>query len=358
LTGPWRSGVAVVNLPVRPAELTHPGVRPSLLLRDAGFEVHAVVRGTRAEREELDGATVWIEPGTAATLRRMAALRPELLFVESGTYGAILGGLGRRSWIRNPRCASSSQVHRLQRAALRLFDAVSFTNHAERRLWKVAPQQVADLPYPVDVSWWRRRVERREAWWTDRGWSTPAGPVLVCNSAFERHKRHRELLDALAPLLAADRSITLVLFGHRWMEPEIWEMVNTRPAALGIAEQVRVTDWISYSEIRDLLAWATLTIINSSRETQCLAIYEALAAGVPTLISAIPELVSQFPTLPAHASEWQLRSNVDQILAEPALGRSLLDSSREQVEQADVRRHDEVFHARLRRLLGRPLSAI
>lgn len=353
MTVPWRRGVAAINLPITPEELTHPGWRPSLLLRDLGFEVHVVTRGTLAERSEVDGAAVWVESTTLGTARRIAQLRPELLFVESSTYGTVLGTLGKRSWIRNPRRASRREVFALQRAALRTFDAVSFTNAAERTLWPVDPKQTADLPYPVDVGWWSEPVQRRDSWWTDRGWRVPRGPVLVCNSAFERHKRHAELLEWLAPTLAGDPSAVLVLFGHRWVEPEVWELVRTRPRELGIGDQVLVTDWITHQEIRELLGWATVTIMNSARETQCLAVYEALAAGVPTLISAIPELLAQFPHLPAHSDGAQLRFNLKRVLSEPGFGREIVESSREQVEWADVTRHDEVFHATLERLLGR-----
>jgi glycosyltransferase involved in cell wall biosynthesis len=301
----------------------------------------------------IDGALGWSEPSTAGVARRILSLRPELLFVESSTYATVFGDLGRRTWIRNPRPASRPSARRVQRLALRRFDAVSFTNPAEAALWSVDPGQVADLPYPVDVSWWREPVRRRESWWTDRGWPVPQGPVLVCNASFERNKRHAELLEWLAPLLRSERSAVLVLFGHRWFEPEVWEMVNSRPGELGIGDQVQVTDWISYEEIRELLAWSSLAVINSLRETQCLAIYEALAAGVPTLISAIPELTSQFPHLPAHSTGEELRANAQRVLDEPGLGERLIESSWDRVAWADTTRHDRVFQVALERLLDR-----
>ena len=127
---------------------------------------------------------------------------------------------------------------------------------------------------------------------------------------------------------------------------------EVKPGDSGIGQQVLVLDWISYPEIRELLAWTSLTIINSRRETQCLAVYEALAAGVPTLISAIPELVSQFPNLPAHTSGEELRANVGRVLSDQSFARSLVESSRDRVAWADVERHDEVFQATLRRLVG------
>ncbi len=354
----WRTGVAAVNLSLRPSELgrldlNRPGRRPVLVLREAGFEVHIVARGERAAGVAIDGALGWSEPSTPAVARRILGLRPELLFVESSTYATVFGDLAARSWIRNPRPAARPTARQVQQLALRRFDAVSFTNPAEAGLWSVGPGQVADLPYPVDVSWWRERVPRRESWWTDREWPVPEGPVLVCNASFDRNKRHAELLDWLAPLLRSRPSAVLVLFGHRWFEPEVWEMVNTRPGELGVGEQVRVTDWISYEEIRELLAWSSLAVINSLRETQCLAVYEALAAGVPTLISAIPELTSQFPHLPAHSSGEELRANVERVLDEPGLAARLIESSRERVDWADTARHDQVFQATLERLLAR-----
>lgn len=353
--GPWRTGVAVANVPVgsRPSDVGHPGVRPLALLRDAGFEVHAVTRGTASERRDLDGVTAWVEPGTVRTVRRMVALRPELLFVDSSTYGVLLGTLAARSWIRNPLPAAHPRLHQLQRVALRGFDAVSFTNPFDRSRWAVRDTREVDLPYPVDVRYWSASVPRRESWWTERGWSVPQGHVLVSNAAYTRNKRLVELLDALAPFLAANPSDVLILAGHRSVEPDVTEMIGRRPAELGIGEQVMLTGWISRAEIRELLAWASVTIINSRLETQCMAVYEALAAGVPTLISAIPVLTSQFPSLPAHADDQELRSNLKRVLADPPFARSLIESSREQVAWADMTRHDEMFHSTLQRLLGR-----
>lgn len=354
----WRTGVAVVNLPVRASDLggldlSHPGRRPLRILGQAGFEVHIVTRGERAARVAIDGAQGWSEPSTLAVARRILGLRGEFLFIESSTYATVFGDLAATSWIRNPRLASGAGPRRLQRLALRRFDAVSFTNPAEAALWPIAPGQPADLPYPVDVGWWREPVSRRESWWTDRGWPIPQGPVLVCNASFERNKRHAELLDWLAPWLRAHPSAVLVLFGHRWLEPEVWELVNTRPGELGIGDQVRVTDWISYEQIRELLAWSSLTVINSMRETQCLAVYESLAAGVPALISAIPELTSQFPHLLAHSTGNQLRANVQRVLDEPGLAQRLTESAQDRVAWADTARHDRVFQATLDRLLAR-----
>lgn len=349
---PWRRGVAVLNYSARPAEIAHPVFRPLLLLREAGFEVHSVTRGDTSERVEVDGVVAWVEPTTVSAARRMASLRGELAFVESSSYGVLFGRLGRRSWIRNPQPASHPHLRRLQGVALRAFDAVSFTNPAAPAQWTLRPSQFVDLAYPVDVEWWAQPRPRRPSWWTDRGWPMPQGPVLVCNAALTRNKRQAEMLDALTPFLRANRGAVLVLVGHA-AEPEAAAGLAVQPRALGVGDQVRLTGWVSHDDIRDLWAWASVGIINSASETQCIAIYEALACGVPTLISAIPQLTTQFPNLPAHADGRQLLANLERLLAEPRLREALVESSRPRLAWADIERHDELFHATLARLLGR-----
>jgi glycosyltransferase involved in cell wall biosynthesis len=352
----WRADVAVANLGTRPSRVDDVSeLRTLALLRDGGFEVHAVLRGLPQEESKVDGVRIWTEPTMVGVARRIALLRPELLLVESITYGVVLEALAKRSWIRNLRPAVRPQMRRLQSAALRRSDAVSFSTPADRDAWAFREEQYVDLPYPVDLSWWGTAVPHRDAWWTERGWSPPRGLVLVCVSAYTRGKRVCELLETLAPFLTQNPSATLVLAGHPLVEPEVTEQLTAMPAALGVSNQVLITGWLSQSEIRELLGWASVAIINSRSEQQCLSIFEALAAGVPTLISAIPPLTSMFPALPAHTDGYELRANLERLLADPALGRSLIESSQERLAWADIDRHDEVFAAALSRLLKRPV---
>ena len=83
------------------------------------------------------------------------------------------------------------------------------------------------------------------------------------------------------------------------------------------------------------------------------AIYEALAAGVPTLISAIPVLTSQFPHLPAHAGPGELRRNLSRTLEDPQYRNALVESSRDRLAWVDITRHDTTFKSTVERLLGR-----
>jgi glycosyltransferase involved in cell wall biosynthesis len=338
---------------VRPYDVSSvPGLRPLTLLQQAGFKVHVLFRGDSTERAEIQGLPLWVEPDTARLAARMLALRPQLLFVEANANGVALAELAGRSWIRNPAPAASSGVYRLQRAIVRRAHAVTFTNPALGRAWPFEPRRHVDLAYPVNLDWWGTPVRKRESWWTDRGRSVPDGPVIVCNSAYVRGKRVVELLDMLAPFLREHASSVLVCVGHQYADPETAATLLQRPADLGLQDQVLITGRISQAEIRDLLAWTDVSIINTLRETQCMAIYESLAAGVPALISAVPTLTSQFPGLPAHEDQTQLLSNLGRVLGEPGFVRELFDSARERVQWANPARHDEVFFSTLESLLG------
>jgi glycosyltransferase involved in cell wall biosynthesis len=348
---PWRPGVAVVSLGIRPYEVTPvPGLRPMLLLRDAGFDVHMLVRDGYEERADVDGFPLWVESDVPRSARRLAALRPQLQLIESNAYGVALAPLAQRSWIRNPAPANHPRVRQLQQAVLRTADVVSFTNDADRAQWRVRDGRYVDLAYPVDVEWWSESVPRRKSWWTDRGWSVPDGPVIVSNAAYVKGKRVCELLEMLVPFLSDHPASRLVFVGHPYADPETAERLRRLPQELGVADQALVTEWITRDEIRELLAWADVSVINSLRETQCMAIYESLAAGVPMLISAVPTLTSQFPTLPAHTGQRDLLASLERVLTDQAWARSLIDSTRDRLAWADTRRHDEVFRGTLEAL--------
>ena len=350
----WHHGRAVAGYDVVPATIRYQTYLPVLYLRDAGFDVHLVCRGAAREQREIDGVRCWIEPGIPGVLRRVAQLRGEFFYAEASTYGALLGPAGRRSWIRNPRIATRPAVARLQRLALRSFDAVSFTNPALQRDWHLRPEQLTELPYPVHIDFWREPWPKETGFWDTRGLAPPTGPVLVYVGNLTRGKRQLELVGALAPLLRERRDAVLVLVGEA-VEPGVQEAITAARAREDVAAQVLLTGRLGHWQIRELMQWAAMSVIHTAFETQCMALYESLAAGVPAVITAIPELTSQFPHLLAHADDAELRANVERLIADPDLGRRQVDQSADRLATVDWRRHDEQFYGTLERLLGRPV---
>ena len=113
---------------------------------------------------------------------------------------------------------------------------------------------------------------------------------FVCVGRLCAQKGQLILLDAFASLLREGRRARLVLAG----DGEMRSAVEARIRALGIADHVAITGWISEQEVRDQLRAARCMVLPSFAEGLPVVIMEALAMGRPvisTYIAGIPELV-------------------------------------------------------------------
>ena len=297
---------------------------------------------------------MWVEPSVVGMAKRIAGIRPELHFNEFSAFGVLLGQIGRRTWIRNPALAGRGAVRALQRRAIGRFDAVTFTNDHHRSLWPVAPERLEELPYPIDIAFWRDVPARTTAAWADVGLPPPAGPVLMYVANLAVGKRHPALVAGLAPLLRDRPEVRLTLVGGE-VDAGLEAEVDAIAAREGVGAEVVRTGFLDRGRIRALLAWADVSVVNTAHETQCMVLYESLAAGVPVVMSDIPELRSQLPFVPAHADAEQLCDNVGRLLDErDARAQQLVDAA-PHLERVDVGRHDELCMEISQRLLDRAL---
>lgn len=309
--------------------------RVALVLSEVGFDVHAVTTECVVPWSSLP---VWEEGSRFAAIQRVARLSPHLLFCEGGAWNLYGLPFARHTWVRSPTRSPSAVKDLVQRKLLGRADAVSICNPWERARWQ--DYRLVNLPYPLDTAFWSLPVERDEAFWGRRGLATPPGPLIVCVGSILSGKRPVQLFEGLAPLLHERRDVTLLYAGetfHFDVETEL----KAKIAAAGLEDQVCLAGVIRPREdLRQLLAWADLHVLNTVAETQCMALYESLAARVPTLIPAIPELTWAFPNLPAHATGEELRQNVADVLDDPSRGQELVESSRPYLEWATFEEHD------------------
>ena len=337
-----------------PTTIDYATLLPAKYLRDTGFEVHLVVRGPQPRDMQIEGTTCWVESNTAAASRRVVSLRAELLFAESSAYAVLYGHAARRTWHRNPPLAHRPSARRLQRIGIRSFDAVSVTNPAHRDRWPLRSEQVVDFLYPVEIPFWRAPLAKNGEWWTSRHWTPPTGPVLVYVANLDPRKRQVELIGALAPLLRTIDGARLVLVGVP-TDPSVETAVLRERQHQGIEDQVLLTGRLDHMNLRELMRWATLSVVHTAAETQCMALYESLAAGVAAVMSDIPELTSQFPFIPAHANDEQLRANVAALLTDEHARHRQVVEAQPVIAKADRAEHDAIFYATVERLLGRPV---
>jgi glycosyltransferase involved in cell wall biosynthesis len=309
--------------------------RVALVLDEIGFEVHAVTGECVAPWKSLQ---VWEEPSRFSAIRRIARLSPHVLFCEGGAWHLYALPFARHTWVRSPTRSSSPTKDLVQRVLLKRADAVSICNPWERTRWQ--DYRLVNLPYPLDTGFWSLRVERDPNFWTRRNLATPPGPLIVCVGSIISGKRPVQLFEGLAPFLQERDGATL-LFAGETFQVEVEAELRSKVSQAGLEDRVHLPGaFRPREELRQLLAWADVHVLNTVAETQCMALYESLAAGVPTLIPAIPHLTLAFPNLPAHANVEELRRNVAAVLDNPSLGSELVESSQAYLKWADNSAHD------------------
>lgn len=347
----WRRGCAAVLFDRFPSTLDYPSARPAQLLRDAGMDVHIIDTGADRPGRKYEGCVLWEEPSHRAAAARILRLRPTVLFAEGATWTLEVLPLARRAWVRFTAMPVSPLKRFAQQVLLPRAAAVSFGNPHHHSLFRIPPNHYADLPYPVNIAFWSTEVARDRAFWTARGLRVPGGAVVAYVAQITEGKRQPEMVRDLVPLLRDRPEVTVVLAGYVVDEHEA-AAVREIIAREGLGESVVMLGGISQEDVRQLFAWTTIHIVNSAHETQCMSLYESLAAGVPTIVSDIPELTTAFPGLLRHATGTELRENVDRLLGSPGLGITQVSAARARLDWADVRRHDLVFSQTLKSLLA------
>jgi colanic acid/amylovoran biosynthesis glycosyltransferase len=119
---------------------------------------------------------------------------------------------------------------------------------------------------------------------------TRGPPRLICVGRLCEAKGQLLLIEAAA--LLADKGVTfeLVLAGDGPMRKEIEELVQK----CGLGERVRITGWISGSQVREEILAARALVLPSFAEGLPVVIMEAMALRRPVLstyVAGIPELV-------------------------------------------------------------------
>jgi colanic acid/amylovoran biosynthesis glycosyltransferase len=115
-------------------------------------------------------------------------------------------------------------------------------------------------------------------------------PRLICVGRLCEAKGQLLLVEAAARLAAQGIAFELVLAGDGPMRCELETLINKH----GLSTQVRITGWISSSQVRDEILAARALVLPSFAEGLPVVIMEAMALHRPVLatyVAGIPELV-------------------------------------------------------------------
>ncbi len=129
-----------------------------------------------------------------------------------------------------------------------------------------------------------------DGFFADKTPPLPNTPIFLCVGRIGNEKGHMVMVAAFAKLLEKHPEARLVLAGDGPSRAD----VEARIAELGIGHAVRVTGWISSTQVKEELAGASAFVLPSFVEGLPVVIMEAMAMRRPvisTYVAGIPELV-------------------------------------------------------------------
>jgi len=141
--------------------------------------------------------------------------------------------------------------------------------------------------------------------------------VVLSVSAKRPHKNLARLFEALAAI-APERRPVLVVPGY----PTPYERtLRERAVALGVANDVRLLDWVSGAELEGLYAIADVFVFPSLYEGFGLPVLEAMRGGVPVACSnrsSLPEVAGDAALLFDPGDPRAITAAIERILSDPA----------------------------------------
>jgi colanic acid/amylovoran biosynthesis glycosyltransferase len=194
-----------------------------------------------------------------------------------------LGGPRYSFTIHGPEEFDKPDLHKLTAKILDASFVVAISSFCRSQIFRWIPQD----------HWPKVKVVHcglEPAFHSTRLTPPPTAPRLVCVGRLCEQKGQLLLVEAAARVLRKGLPLELVLAGDGEMRQEIERLV----ASLGIGEYVRITGWVSSSEVRELMLASRALVLPSFAEGLPVVIMEAMALGRPvltTFVGGIPELV-------------------------------------------------------------------
>jgi glycosyltransferase involved in cell wall biosynthesis len=228
--------------------------------------------------------------------RLLGAFRPEVVHTHQYVLRYVLPALVRhRTPIRlhtvhNVAEREVDRVGRLvHRVAFRLgVVPVAIAREVAESLRRVYGLEEAPLiPNGIPVERYARPAIARDEWRAREGFG-PDDLLFVCVGRLSLQKNPALLLDAFARGPASDPRSRLLFVG----DGELREEMEARASSLGLRERVRVLG--VRADVPEVLGAADVFVLPSDWEGNPLSVMEAMAAGRPTICTAVggvPELV-------------------------------------------------------------------
>jgi glycosyltransferase involved in cell wall biosynthesis len=307
---------------------------------------HAVQDGVRVARAARSADVVHVQ----TALLPLPPLLRALALCLAGRAGGAAVICHVHSGRLNSGAQEAFQPSAAYRALLRLLPRV-----AERVLVVADPGRrlLEELAPGISVRTLHNAVDVERFALADPG-ATP--PRLAYVGTLSRRKGLADLLDALELVGDADYELVVAGGGHEVGQTEADEL---RERARRSGRRVRLVGSLDAAAVRSLLASSQVFVLPSHWEGQPIAILEAMAAGLPVVVSSVganPDVVrdGQDGLVVASHDAPGLAAALRRLIADPGLRTRMGASARERAAQDyDRRVLGDAILAEYRALLGR-----
>lgn len=281
-----------------------------------------------------------------ARRERVDVVRAYNPFVQ-GVAAVVAGRLARRSSVVSVHTDPAEVLARLDRPVARVFSLLErFTLSRADRIWCTTrylaghvvargaqPAWVRILPNRVDLDAFDNPDPGQAEALRDRYGIPPGAPVVLCVARLDPEKDPLVLLEAFTRLRHPDGRLVLVGDG------ELAATIEREAMRAGLDGRVVLAGFRPRDEIPAFLHLADCFVLPSRYEGFPFALTEALAAGVPLVVSDIPQIdellegtgAARFPVGDAGT----LAARISEVLADPDRARAVAAAGRSTVAAFD-----------------------
>jgi glycosyltransferase involved in cell wall biosynthesis len=291
-----------------------------------GVVVHPVEENGRLDRKAI------------AAMRGLAQrLQPDIVQTHAvkSHFLASLAGLGKeRPWVgfhhgytfTDWRVSLYNQLDRWSLPRAHRVVTVSLPFARQLQSFGVRPEGITVIHNAIESGWGSRRQPELKA---TMGIAADS-PVALIVGRLSGEKDHLSLLDAVAKLRAGGQDLNLIIVGDG---PER-ARIEQRIAVLGLKGKVHLAGQVSNTE--PYYGIADVAVLSSLTEGSPNALLEAMAAGVPsvaTAVGGIPEIVTdeESALLVAPSNSAALAAAMGRVLSDTGLVKRLTAAASQRI---------------------------
>jgi glycosyltransferase involved in cell wall biosynthesis len=220
------------------------------------------------------------------------------------------------------------------------FDAIKVANPYEKEeLIKlgVDPKRIFYIPIPIDYPFFGKEVPVEEkAQLREKYGIKDDDFVIVIPSSFRSQKHPEIALKALKKLKEKHKDIKMVFIGKDKLEKEGLKNIPEQAKELGISEYMITTGFVSEEELRALMQMGDIGVQCSTREGQCLTVYDMASAGLPFCLSNIGSFNSVFSDSAFFHQPFDpdiLAKNIEYYMKNPDIAKKHAETNRRIVKE-------------------------